>query len=175
MEEMMKPFEQMVMIGILGAMVFLLPACGSETTSSTTTEELNNEAGTAAPVTEGTTQEPGETTQTPGETTATEEGDESAEELPTIAAAAGADPNLSTLVEAADAAGIVATLDAPGEFTIFAPTNDAFAALPEGTLEGLLADPDTLQGILFYHAAPGIVLAEDQATNPPDGTTKLST
>ena len=65
------------------------------------------------------------------------------------------------MVEAATAAGLVETLSAPGEFTIFAPTNDAFDALPAGTLDALLADTDGLTAVLLYHAVSGVVLAED--------------
>jgi uncharacterized surface protein with fasciclin (FAS1) repeats len=64
------------------------------------------------------------------------------------------------LVAAATAAGLVDTLSAPGEFTVFAPTNDAFDALPEGALDGLLADTEALTGVLLYHAIGGVVLAE---------------
>ena len=50
-----------------------------------------------------------------------------------------------------------------GEFTVFAPTDDAFAALPEGTVEGLLADSEALSGVLLYHAVDGAVKAADVA------------
>jgi len=67
---------------------------------------------------------------------------------------ASADDDLSTLVTAVNAAGLVETLQADGPFTVFAPDNDAFAALPEGTLDGLLADADALSSILQYHILP---------------------
>ena len=67
---------------------------------------------------------------------------------------------LSTLEAAVVAAGLVDTLNGPGPFTVFAPTNDAFAALPEGTVEGLLADTGALTNVLTYHVIAGRVTAE---------------
>jgi uncharacterized surface protein with fasciclin (FAS1) repeats len=66
---------------------------------------------------------------------------------------AAATPSLSTLVTAVQAAGLVDTLDGPGNFTVFAPTNDAFAALPAGTLDALLNDIPALTNILTYHVS----------------------
>ena len=85
--------------------------------------------------------------------------------LLTIAEIAAGDENFSTLVAALDAAGLVETLAGEGEFTVFAPTNDAFAALPEGTLETLLANPGgQLTDILLYHVVEGAVPAETVVT-----------
>ncbi len=56
---------------------------------------------------------------------------------------------------------LVDTLKGDGPFTVFAPTDDAFAALPEGTVEALLADIPTLTNILLYHVVPGKVMAAD--------------
>jgi transforming growth factor-beta-induced protein len=66
-----------------------------------------------------------------------------------------------TLVAAVQAAGLEDVLRGPGPFTIFAPTNAAFAALPEGALQGLLADPAALAGVLTYHVVAGRVFASD--------------
>ncbi|WP_296540473.1 fasciclin domain-containing protein [Rhizorhabdus sp.] len=74
------------------------------------------------------------------------------------AAAAG---SFSTLLAAAEAAGLVETLKGEGPFTVFAPTDEAFAALPEGTVEGLLADPEALAAILTYHVIAGKVMSTD--------------
>ncbi|TFG68217.1 MAG: fasciclin domain-containing protein, partial [Thermomicrobiales bacterium] len=52
------------------------------------------------------------------------------------------------------------TLQGPGPFTVFAPTDEAFAALPEGTLDALLADPEALKNILLYHVVSGEVTAD---------------
>jgi len=66
----------------------------------------------------------------------------------------------STLLTAATAAGLVETLQGEGPFTVFAPTDEAFAALPEGTLDGLLADPEALKKVLLYHVVSGKVTAD---------------
>ena len=66
-----------------------------------------------------------------------------------------------TLLAAATAAGLVDTLKSDGPFTVFAPTDEAFAALPAGTVEGLLEDIPTLTAILTYHVVPGKVMSGD--------------
>ena len=66
-----------------------------------------------------------------------------------------------TLVSAVQAAGLVETLSSPGPFTVFAPVDEAFAALPAGTLESVLADKAMLTKILTYHVVPGRYLASD--------------
>lgn len=66
-----------------------------------------------------------------------------------------------TLVQAVQAAGLVETLSGPGPFTVFAPTDDAFAKLPAGTVEGLLKDVPKLKNVLTYHVLSGRVLASD--------------
>jgi uncharacterized surface protein with fasciclin (FAS1) repeats len=77
----------------------------------------------------------------------------------TIVETAVATDSLSTLVTAVTEAGLVDTLNSEGPFTVFAPTNDAFAALPEGALEGLLADTDALSNVLTYHVVSGEVMS----------------
>ena len=69
----------------------------------------------------------------------------------------------NTLVAAVQAAGLVDVLKSEGPFTVFAPTDDAFAALPEGTVESLLAEEGlaTLTSILTYHVVPGKVMSSD--------------
>jgi uncharacterized surface protein with fasciclin (FAS1) repeats len=71
--------------------------------------------------------------------------------------------SFKTLVAAAQAAGLVDTLKSDGPFTVFAPTDDAFAKLPEGTIANLLQpeNKDQLAAILAYHVVPGKVLASD--------------
>jgi len=73
--------------------------------------------------------------------------------------------NFSTLVAAVQAAGLVETLKGDGPFTVFAPTNDAFAALPAGTVESLLLpeNKDQLVKILTYHVVPGKVTSDQLA------------
>jgi uncharacterized surface protein with fasciclin (FAS1) repeats len=67
----------------------------------------------------------------------------------------------NTLVKAVQAAGLVDTLKGKGPFTVFAPTDAAFAKLPAGTLEALLADKQKLAQVLTYHVVPGKVTAAD--------------
>ena len=69
--------------------------------------------------------------------------------------------NFKTLVAAVQAAGLVDTLKGPGPFTVFAPTDEAFAKIPKATLDGLLADKDALTKVLTYHVVPGKVMAKD--------------
>lgn len=71
--------------------------------------------------------------------------------------------SFTTLVTAIKAAGLVETLSAPGPFTVFAPTDAAFAKLPAGTVESLLQDKTKLTSILTYHVVPGKVMAKDVA------------
>lgn len=71
--------------------------------------------------------------------------------------------SFNTLVTAVKAAGLVETLKGTGPFTVFAPTDDAFARLPKGTVEDLLKpeNKEKLQAILTYHVVPGKVMAAD--------------
>ena len=69
--------------------------------------------------------------------------------------------NFKTLVTAVKAAELVDTLKSNGPFTVFAPTDDAFAKLPKGTVEGLLKDIPKLKAVLTYHVVAGKVMAAD--------------
>jgi uncharacterized surface protein with fasciclin (FAS1) repeats len=69
--------------------------------------------------------------------------------------------NFNTLVAAVKAAGLAETLQGPGPFTVFAPTDAAFAKLPAGTIEALLGDKEKLTSILTYHVVSGRVVAAD--------------
>jgi uncharacterized surface protein with fasciclin (FAS1) repeats len=69
--------------------------------------------------------------------------------------------SFETLVAAVQAAGLVETLKGDGPFTVFAPTDEAFAKLPEGTVEALLQDKEKLTAILTYHVVPGKLMAAD--------------
>ncbi|MBB6092396.1 putative surface protein with fasciclin (FAS1) repeats [Povalibacter uvarum] len=73
----------------------------------------------------------------------------------TIVDVAVSNPDFSTLVAALQAADLVSTLQGPGPFTVFAPTNSAFAKIPEGILNFLLADPAALTSVLTYHVTAG--------------------
>jgi uncharacterized surface protein with fasciclin (FAS1) repeats len=70
------------------------------------------------------------------------------------ATAASNNPELTTLVAAVTAAGLVDTLNGPGPFTIFAPVNSAFAKIPQADLDAVLADTELLTSILTYHVVP---------------------
>jgi uncharacterized surface protein with fasciclin (FAS1) repeats len=69
--------------------------------------------------------------------------------------------SFNTLVAAVKAAGLVDTLKSPGPFTVFAPTDEAFAKLPAGTVEALLKDKEKLTAILTYHVVSGKLMASD--------------
>lgn len=73
--------------------------------------------------------------------------------------------SFQTLLSAAEAAGLVDTLKSEGPFTVFAPTDEAFAKLPEGTVEDLLKpeNQDQLKAILTYHVVPGKTMSSDLA------------
>ncbi len=78
---------------------------------------------------------------------------------------AASSDQFSTLVAAVKAAGLVETLKSDGPFTVFAPTNEAFAALPAGTVESLLKpeNKEQLVAVLTYHVIPGKVMSGDIA------------
>ena len=81
----------------------------------------------------------------------------------TVVDIAASNPDFSTLVTAVKAAGLADTLSGSGPYTVFAPTNAAFAKLPAATLASLLkpANKDQLAAILTYHVVPGTVMAKD--------------
>ena len=85
----------------------------------------------------------------------------------------------TTLVAAVKAAGLVNTLEGPGPFTVFAPTNEAFGRLPEGTVATLLKpeNKDKLTGILTYHVVPGRLTSNDlrEKMKAGGGTATLTT
>jgi uncharacterized surface protein with fasciclin (FAS1) repeats len=83
----------------------------------------------------------------------------------TITDVVAGNEDFSTLLAAVDAADLGETLSGSGPYTVFAPTNEAFAALPSGTLDTLLepASQDDLAAILTYHVVPGTVMAADVA------------
>lgn len=83
---------------------------------------------------------------------------------PDIVATAVAAGNFTTLVAAVQAAGLVETLQGEGPFTVFAPTDEAFAKIDPATIEALLADPEALANILLYHVVPGKVMAATAVT-----------
>lgn len=122
-----------------------LAACGSDSGGT---------AATTAATSETTMTTPATTATSPAETTATKD-------IVDTAVGAG---QFKTLAAALTAAGLVDTLKGPGPFTVFAPTDAAFAKLPAGTLDTLLKEPKgDLTSILTYHVVPGKVMAADVA------------
>jgi uncharacterized surface protein with fasciclin (FAS1) repeats len=83
-----------------------------------------------------------------------------------IVAVASSAGSFNTLVAAVKAAGLVETLQGTGPFTVFAPTDEAFAKLPKGTVENLLKpeNKEKLVAVLTYHVVPGKVMASDVKT-----------
>jgi len=118
----------------------VLAACGEDDNSAVETTVAAAETTAAASETSAMTEEPG-----------------------TIVDVASGNPDFSTLVAAVGAAGLVETLSGEGPFTVFAPTNDAFAALPAGLVDKLLLpeNKDVLVQILTYHVVSGAVMAAD--------------
>jgi uncharacterized surface protein with fasciclin (FAS1) repeats len=99
---------------------------------------------------------------TTGSTTESSEAASAEMDIVDTAVAAG---DFTTLATALTEAELVETLKGDGPFTVFAPTDEAFAALPDGTLDTLLEDPTgDLAGILTYHVVPGSVMAADVVT-----------
>lgn len=103
---------------------------------------------------------------TSSDTTTSETQSNNQEQMPEQAAqniveVASANANFSTLVELVQTAGLVDTLSGEGPFTVFAPTNDAFAKLPAETVASLKANPEELRKVLTYHVVSGKVPAAD--------------
>jgi uncharacterized surface protein with fasciclin (FAS1) repeats len=83
-----------------------------------------------------------------------------------IVETAAATPQLSTLTKLIQEAGLTETLAGPGPFTVFAPTDDAFRAVPASTLQALSQDKARLKAVLTYHAVAGAVMAADVKNGP---------
>ncbi len=142
--------KRFLMVPLLLALSLLLAACPAAETPAP--------AATTAPVAVEPTEEP---MAEPTEAAAEEAADEAASDMNIVETAIAAG-NFTTLVAAVEAAGLVDALSGEGPFTVFAPTDEAFAALPAGTVEALLADPEgDLTQILLYHVVPGKVMAAD--------------
>ncbi len=133
-------------IGLAAAASLTLAACGSDSSTEETTSP--SPAATSAEA-------------SPSASASEEMSDEAS--ATDIVGVASANPTTSTLVTALDAADLVEALQAPGPFTVFAPTDDAFAALPEGVLDQLVQpeNKDALTKVLTYHVVEGAVMAAD--------------
>jgi uncharacterized surface protein with fasciclin (FAS1) repeats len=108
----------------------------------------------------GGTDQPTTTPTTDTDGTQTADPEPATADIVDTAIAAG---SFKTLVTAIEAAGLVDTLKGPGPFTVFAPTDEAFAKLPAGTLDALLADKAKLTAVLTYHVVAGKVSSTDVA------------
>lgn len=95
---------------------------------------------------------------TPSAMSSSMETTDAKKDIVDTAVAAG---DFSTLVVAVQKAGLVETLKGKGPFTVFAPTDEAFAKIPSEKLQALLADKDALTAVLTYHVVPGKVMAKD--------------
>jgi len=142
----------------LGA-VLGLAACGSNDNSSTAADDAAPTGGSSA----STGTDPAAQTFGGACSAVPKSGPGSFTGMATapVASAASANPVLSTLVTAVKKAGLVDTLNSQKAITVFAPTNDAFSAIPPKTLEGVLANKQELTKILTYHVVAGKI-APDQ-------------
>ena len=128
----------------LAALALVAAACSTAATPSPVATP------TKAPVTQAPTTAPATSAPTAAPTTA------AAGDIVAVATSAG---TFKTLLQAAQVAGLVETLQGPGPFTVFAPSDEAFAKLPADTLAALLADPAALKKVLLYHVVSGEVTA----------------
>lgn len=148
-----------IAVPVLAAASLVLASCSSDDSSEDASDTSTTEAVEQTTTTEAA--EPAEMTPTgPACTSVPADGEGSFEGMADdpAATAASNNPELSTLVTAVTEAGLVDTLNGEGPFTIFAPANSAFEALPEGTLDAVLADKDQLTDILTYHVVAGEAL-----------------
>ena len=83
----------------------------------------------------------------------------------TVAAVAAHTPELSTFYKLVQQAGLTASLEATGPVTVFAPTDEAFKAVPAATLDKLSKDPELLKSVLSYHVVPGALKAANISAN----------
>jgi uncharacterized surface protein with fasciclin (FAS1) repeats len=139
--------SRMIAAAVLSIGSLALVACGSDDSDSAESAETTAAETTAA-----------ETTTAEEESTATTEAAAPELDIVDTAVEAGSFTTLATLLTDA---GLVETLKGDGPFTVFAPTDDAFAAVPQETLDALAADPDLLTSVLTYHVVAGEVPAAD--------------
>lgn len=140
--------RRITLAAVAAVAALTMSACGSD--------DASTDAGTtsAAPAATASEAAPSSDMASPSATAST---------AGTIVDVAAGNPDFTTLVAAVKAAGLAETLSGTGEFTVFAPTNEAFAALPAGLVDKLLlpANKDALTKILTYHVVPAEVMAAD--------------
>jgi transforming growth factor-beta-induced protein len=177
---------------LLATLALLIAACGGGEAAA---PDAESEAGTASEESsEMMSEEASSEMESESEMMSEEASSETALELPEdgqpgslssmttqpAATAASTNPVLTTLTAAVQAAGLVDTLNGPGPFTIFAPVDDAFAAVPQDDLDALLADQEQLTNVLTYHVVQGQALqadalaGEDSVTVANGGSVSLS-
>lgn len=149
----MKITPSLRLLAVLACLSLLAAACGGGSASTTATTSATTTTAAETTTTSGMTG----INVGPGCGAVPMDGEGSFEGMADdpAATAASNNPVLSTLVTAVSEAGLVDTLNGDGPFTIFAPTNDAFAAIPEEDLNAILADPELLTSILTYHVVGG--------------------
>ena len=145
----------------LGVALAAFGACGDSDEDDNGTDTSTDMGGGDTDSPDGDSPDAGGDDVESPDTGAEETGGDDATPTPNIVELAVATDFLSTLVAAVQAADLAGTLSGTGPFTVFAPTNDAFAALPEGVLDGLLADTEALTQVLLYHVVPGSFPASD--------------
>jgi uncharacterized surface protein with fasciclin (FAS1) repeats len=134
-----------ILIAAVATATVLLTACSEEDSTPSSSDDMSTSS--SSPAAEGSSAA----------------ADESAASAETITDIVAANPDFSTLLTAVQAAGLGETLAGEGPFTVFAPTDEAFAKLPPETLQTLLepANKDQLTAILTYHVVPAKVMAAD--------------
>jgi uncharacterized surface protein with fasciclin (FAS1) repeats len=164
--------HKLPLIALAGALVTTAAAVSAQTAPQTPAAPATTAAPTAAPAqaAPGTPAAPAAVAPNPMV------GGAAMDASKTIVANASAATNLSTLVKAVTAAGLVPTLSGPGPFTVFAPTNDAFGRLAPGTVDTLLqpANKALLTKALTYHVVPGTITAAQLLARIEQGGGKLT-
>ncbi len=153
---MINRVRTITLMAAFASLSLITAACGSDTEAANTNAPAASQApaATDAPVTTGTSTD-GPFGPACSAVPTEGEGSFAGMTDDTAATAASNNPLLSTLVTAVTEAGLVDTLNSDGPFTIFAPVNDAFAAIPEDDLAAVLADKELLTSILTYHVIAG--------------------
>lgn len=144
--------KRTLLLPLAAATAIVVAACGGSSATTSPTAAPATPAPTEAPMSEAPSEAP--MSEAPSESAA-------AGTIVEVATKAG---SFKTLLTAAAAANLVDTLQGPGPFTVFAPTDDAFAKLPAGTVDGLLKDPEALKKILLYHVVAGKVTSDQVVT-----------
>ncbi len=151
----MPTFRKLTALTAVSTLALFGAACSDDSDDETASDDTTETETSEAP---DTTAEPAATEPTgPGCASVPADGEGSFSGMADdpAATAASNNPELSTLVQAVDAAGLVDTLNAEGPYTIFAPINSAFAKIPEADLQAVLADTELLSSILTLHVVQG--------------------